>query len=78
MVPAALQRSIAVSTDNAANITKVVTDTSMHHVRCFAHRTNLGAQKFHSNVGDPFSRVRAIAKFFHYSPRAENLLRVDK
>lgn len=71
------QRTIAVSTDNAANISKAICETSMHHIRCLAHCINLSAQKFNNAVSDVLARVRIVVRYFHNSPKADNLLKVS-
>ena len=73
----AIQHTVAVTSDNASNITKALKDTEMHHVRCFARSLNLSAQKFTAALNDPISRVRAIVKYFHNSPRADSVLKVS-
>lgn len=76
-VPSEVQRKIVVSCDNASNITKAVTDSSMLHIRCLAHTLNLAVQKFVSVIEDQLVRVRAIVKFFHNSPGATRSLKVS-
>ena len=76
-IPVAIQHTVAVTSDNASNITKAIKDTEMHHIRCFAHSLNLSAQKFTAALNDPISRVRAIVKYFHNIPRADSVLKVS-
>ena len=76
-VPDYMQKMVVVSTDNASNITKAVADSSMIHLRCFAHTMNLAVQKFVKAIDEHLSRVRALARFFHNSPGATATLKVS-
>ena len=76
-IPDYVLRTLAVSTDNAANIIKAVAETSMHHVCCMAHCINLSAQKINSALSSHLARVRAVVRFFHNSPKANHLMKVS-
>lgn len=78
-VPSYIQRSIVVSTDNAANITAAIRESDMQHIRCFAHTLNLSVQLFvKSAVDAQLASLRPIVKHFHKSPPADNLLKVSR
>ena len=75
-LPEEQQQQVVVTTDNAANIKGAVQQSSMHHIRCFAHCINLSIQKFVSELDSHLARVRSIVRYFHNSSSATNLLKV--
>lgn len=70
------QRSVVVTTDNAANVSKAIIDSGMLHIRCYAHTLNLSVQKFVRSIDGQLAFMRPIVKFFHKSPGADSLLKV--
>lgn len=70
------QKRIVLTTDNASNITKAVAESSMTHIRCFAHTINLAVQKFVRVIDDQLAWMRVIIRYFNKSPRALSLLKV--
>lgn len=75
-IPSYYQRSVVVSTDNAANITCSIRESSMQHIRCLAHTLNLSVQRFVTAIDGQLGYMRPIIKFFHRSPGADALLKV--
>lgn len=73
-VPYLCQRSVNFKTDNAANISKAISDSSMKHIRCFAHTLNLPVQKFVIGIDGHLSKLRLIIKHFHNSPPSASTL----
>lgn len=68
-----------VTTDNASNVTLSIRLASLINIRCLAHKTsiNLAVQKVLKvdRVNKSLSRVRAIVRHFHRSPKATAVLR---
>ena len=75
-IPSCFQRSIVVSHDNATNITKAITDSSMLSIRCFAHTLNLAVQKFVRVINEHISGMREIVKHIQKSSSATKLVKV--
>lgn len=71
------QKMVVVTSDNAANVTKAITDSSMALVRCFAHTVNLSVQKFVKVIDEQLRHIRAIVRYFHNSPGATAALKVN-
>ena len=67
---------IAVSTDNAANITKAVQQAGFTNIRCLAHTINLATNKGLAvrDVESLIKRVRKIVEYFHRSCKAVTVL----
>lgn len=67
----------AVTTDNASNVTLSIRLADLFNVRCLAHTINLAVQKVLKLdcVNKALSRVRAIVRHFHRSPKATARLR---
>jgi hypothetical protein len=76
VIPSCSQRQVVISTDNAKNVSLAVEQSSMYHIRCFAHTINLSAQKFTKQLDGHLSRIRSIVRFFHNSSTATTLLKV--
>ena len=75
-ISATAQRHVTVTTDNAANVTKAITESDMFLVRCFAHTINLSVQKFIKIIDDQLKHMRAVVRYFHNSPGATAALKV--
>ena len=69
---------VYITTDNASNISKAVSESEFQHVRCFAHTVNLSAQKGLNVAGikRQLARVRKVVKYFRKSNRAKYALEV--
>jgi hypothetical protein len=75
-----LPGNIYITTDNAANVTKAVTESNFDHIRCFAHTLNLAVQKGLSitRIQRHLAKVRKIVKYFRKSNKAKYALQVRK
>lgn len=75
-IPSVELQKIVVTTDNAANITKAITDSDMNHIICFAHTLNLSVQSFCEAISNQLMNMRAVIKFFNKHPRMIKKLKV--
>ena len=75
-IPVYAQRQVIITSANAANIKGAVEESSMLHIRCYAHTINLSVQKFVKTMDSSLVRIRTIAQFFHKSAVATASLTV--
>ena len=75
-IPTYVQRTVAVTHDNASNITKALHNSSLQSIRCFAHTLNLSVQKFSKAINEHISHMREVVKYIHKSPAATKLVEV--
>ena len=71
--------NIYITTDNAKNISKAVSESRFTHIRCFAHTINLGVQnglKIRA-ITKQVSKVRNVLKYFRKSYKAKYALQVS-
>lgn len=71
---------IFISSDNASNITKAISDEPRFtHIRCFAHTINLAVQKGlkEPRISAHLIKVRKIAKYFRKSNKGKYALMVS-
>ena len=71
--------NIYITTDNAKNISKAVSESRFTHIRCFTHTINLGVQnglKIRA-ITKQVSKVRNVLKYFRKSYKAKYALQVS-
>lgn len=73
------QQTVAIVSDNAANIKSAIEITGKPHIPCFAHSINLVIQKGLFEISATHSKVKRIVKYFKKSTLAtEKLLLTEK
>lgn len=73
-----MSKSIYITTDNASNISKAVSESSFNHMNCFAHTINLAVQRGLkvAGVAKHIAKVRKVVKHFRKSNNAKYALEV--
>lgn len=66
---------LAITTDNAANITKAVREGGYLNVRCFAHTVNLAAKKGLAVIDSTMGHIRRVVRYFNKSCAANVILK---
>jgi hypothetical protein len=71
--------TIYITTDNASNISKAVSESEFIHVKCFAHTINLAVQKALKveGINKQLSKVRKVVKYFRKSNKGKYALQVS-